>query len=80
MTDFVSFVEDEIVEYILQEYAGKELARFTCMGAVLGSLPPDMVDDLKEAMWERIQYYLRGRCMLARIADCLPEESSDEEE
>jgi len=78
--DLVDFAEDEIVKYILQEYAGERLRGFACMRDVLDALPHDMVEDLKDEIWDRLLCMMGGHSMLARIAECAPEESSDEEE
>lgn len=77
--DLLSFVEDALVAYILETFDSSAYETFTCMGKVLGSLEPDWEEETKDELWRRILERIDGRIVLQRIAECVPEESSDEE-
>lgn len=77
--DLLSFVEDALVKYILETFDESAYGTFTSMGKLLGSLEPDWEEEIKDELWRRILQCIDGRSVLERIAECVPEESSDEE-
>ncbi len=78
--EVVTYIEDQIVEQIIQTCSADDLRYVDSVSRILESLRNDEVEDLKEVAWAYLLQLINGREMVERIQACVPDDDESESE